>query len=246
MPTISVIIITFNEAEKIERCLESVLWADEIIVLDSNSSDDTRERCAPFTSQVYTTDWPGYGPQKNRALSLAESSWVLSLDADEVISDDLTREIQHVIKESEFEGYSIPRLTTYCGKFLHHGGWWPDYTTRLFRREHGKFSDNRVHERLIIEGQISKLKNPILHYRSDSLDDTLDRMNRYSTIWSQEHQHKRKGGLFIGFLHAFWHFNKTYFLRAGFRDGREGLLMAISSSIGSFYKYVKLYYLNHE
>jgi len=246
MPSISAIIITYNEEKKISDCLEALIWTDEIIVVDSGSTDRTRELAMKYTSFVYNMDWLGYGPQKNRALSLATSEWILSIDADEIVSDSLKNEILASISHNTTTSYELPRLTTYCGKFLHHGGWWPDYTLRLFKRELGKFSNNQVHERLLIDGRTKRFTHPILHYRSDALEDTLNRMNKYSTLWAEEHQHKKTGGVFVGLTHAFWHFIKTYLLRMGFLDGREGFLMAISSSIGSFYKYTKLYYLNNE
>lgn len=246
MPSISVIIITYNEEDKISNCLQSVLWADEIIVVDSNSTDKTREIAQKFTRNVYTIDWQGYGPQKNKALHFSSSEWVLSIDADEIVSDELRDEILDTLASSKFDGYKIPRLTQYCHKFLKHGGWWPDYTLRLFKRESTHFSDSQIHEKAIVNGKTFKLKNPILHYRSSSLHDTLSRMNNYSTIWAEENKHIRKGGVFIGFLHSAWSFFRTYIVRLGFLDGKEGFLMAISTSIGVFYKYTKLGYLNNE
>ncbi|MBT7308705.1 MAG: glycosyltransferase family 2 protein, partial [Gammaproteobacteria bacterium] len=132
MPSISVIIITLNESSKIESCLQSVAWASEIIVVDSGSTDNTTEICRKYTNEVYQTDWPGYGLQKNRALGYATSDWVLSLDADEFVTPELATEIQKVLESGEVDTYKIPRLSSFCGKYLRHGGWWPDYVARLF------------------------------------------------------------------------------------------------------------------
>jgi len=242
MPTVTAIIITKNEASKIEACLKSLDWVNEIIVLDSGSNDNTVEICQKFTPYVHQTDWPGFGPQKNRALALATSDWILSIDADEFISKNLRNEILETVKIKEFNAYKIPRLSSYCGKFLKHGGWWPDYVTRLIKKGGGEFTNDLIHERIISHGITGTLKNHIIHYRSDKLEDTLDRMNKYSTIWANENKEKKKSNIGIAIFHSMWTFIRIYFIRMGFLDGREGFLMAVSNSIGSFYKYVKIIY----
>jgi len=153
---ISVVIITKNEEANIERCLRSVDWADEIIVLDSGSTDRTVEISQELGARVsVTADWPGFGPQKNRALEQATGDWVLSLDADEWVTPDLREEILNVISGPEGAvGFRVPRLSSFCGRFMRHSGWWPDYVTRLFRRGAAKFSDDVVHERVIAEGKV--------------------------------------------------------------------------------------------
>ena len=246
MPTISVIIITYNEADKIESCLQSVEWADEIIVVDSGSSDPTTEICRKYTSNIYTTDWPGFGPQKNRALSYATGDWVLSIDADEQISSELQLEIQQTIHNSHADIYQIPRLSSFCGRYLHHGGWWPDYVTRLFKRGAGEFSTDIVHERLLHTNKAGKLKNPIKHDSIDNLDSMLSKINNYSSAGALKIVEKEKSsGLGTALLHGFWIFFRTYLLRLGFLDGKEGFIMAISAGENTYYRYLKAYYLTH-
>ena len=240
--SISIIIITFNESINIQRCLESVKWADEIIIIDSGSNDNTVKISKQYTDLVYEVNWPGFGPQKNRALAYATSDWVLSIDADEVITENLKNEILEAVQLEKFNAYKIPRLSSYCGKFLKHGGWWPDYVTRLIKKGKGKFTNDLIHEKIITDGEVGILKNHIVHYRSDKLEDTLDRMNKYSTIWANENKERKKSNIGIAILHSIWTFIRIYLIRMGFLDGREGFLMAVSNSIGSFYKYVKIIY----
>jgi len=158
--SLSVIIIVKNEESSIRECLASVAWADEIIVLDSGSTDQTVAICKEYTDNVYETDWPGFGPQKNRTLQYATKEWVLSIDADERISYDLQTEIKRVIQmPRRYDAYSMPRRSNYCGRYMKHSGWWPDRVVRLFRRGKAHFSDDLVHERIIVEGKAGKLKS---------------------------------------------------------------------------------------
>ena len=238
---LSDIVITKNESRDIERCLASVAWAEEIIVLDSGSSDDTVAICQRFTQQVFVTDWPGFGPQKQRALAKARGDWVLALDADEEVSPTLKLEIQKAMLRADAQGFEIPRLSSYCGRQMKHGGWWPDRVLRLFRREAGHFSDDLVHERVIVSGRIERLSQPILHESYVDLDEVLDKVNSYSALGAKKlfEQGKRASlGLAIG--KGLWTFIRTYFLRAGFLDGAQGLMLAISNAETSYYKYLKL------
>jgi glycosyltransferase involved in cell wall biosynthesis len=248
MEKISGIVITHNEEEKIGPCLQSLAnFCSEIIVVDSGSTDNTVQIASKYADTVIETDWPGFGLQKNRALDAATNEWIVSLDADEVISESLKQEIEIRIASSEYDAYQLPRLTTYCGRFLHHGGWWPDYVTRVFRKSQYKFTDDKVHERVDTRSdKVGTFKEHILHYRADSLDDTLNRMNKYSTIWAQQNLHKKKGSIIKGLTHSFWTFIRIYVIRRGFLDGKEGFVMAVSNSCGSFFKYVKLYFLQKQ
>lgn len=246
MPTLSVIIITKNEARDIRACLESVAWADEIIVLDSGSSDETVDIAREFTSQVHTSaDWQGFGVQKNRALALASSQWVLSLDADERVTPELRQEIDDVLADpGAHAGFRIPRKSSYCGRFMEHSGWWPDYVTRLFRRGAARFSDDLVHERLMVEGAVETLKQPLLHIAFTDLDEVLDKVNRYSSAGAAMlHGRGRKASLSCAILHGVWSFLRTYLLRGGFLDGREGFMLAVSNAEGTYYRYLKLMFL---
>ncbi len=175
---LSIIIICKNEERHIQDCLESVNWADEIIVLDSGSSDKTVEICRQFTDKVHVTDWPGFGKQKQRALELATQPWVLSIDADERITPESKKEILEIVRNPKsYEGYYLPRSSNFCGRFMRHSGWYPDYVLRLFRRECAHFSEDVVHERVICSGNTANLTHPILHFTYDSLDQAVEKAN---------------------------------------------------------------------
>jgi glycosyltransferase involved in cell wall biosynthesis len=240
MARLSVIIITKNEALNIRECLESVKWADEIIVVDSGSTDDTVAICHEYTAHIYSHDWPGFGVQKNRALSYATGEWVLSLDADERVTPELHAEIVAVINNGSLDGYEIPRLSSFCGRYMHHSGWYPDYVNRLFRRGHGRFTDDLVHERVIISGTLGRLKHNLLHESFRDLAQLLGKMNHYSSAGAEMMTQKgRDASLSQAIFHGLWAFIRSYFLRAGFLDGREGFMLAVSTAEGTYYRYVK-------
>lgn len=238
---LSVIIITKNEASHIGRCLESVSWADEIIVLDSGSTDNTVELCRFYTDKVFTTDWPGFGLQKQRALDKAQGDWVLSIDADEVVTSELRVEIEQALQQRQFHGYEIPRLSSYCGRQMRHGGWWPDYVLRLFRRDYGQFTDAVVHESIIIQGQVGRVNSPLLHDAFVNLDEVLHKVNCYSSLGAAL-LYKRgvRSSLSKAILKGLWTFIRTYWIKAAILDGRQGLMLSISNAEGAYYKYLKL------
>jgi len=238
---LSVIIITKNEGAHIGSCLQSVLWADEIIVLDSGSEDNTVGICKQYTDSVFITDWPGFGIQKQRALDKAKGDWVLSIDADEVVTVELRMEIEKALHQEEFHGYEIPRLSSYCGRQMRHGGWWPDYVLRLFRRNAGYFTESVVHERIVLQGEIGKLSSPLLHDAFESLDEVLRKVNYYSSLGAEMlYQKGVQSSISKAIFKAFWVFIRTYWLKAAFLDGRQGLMLSISNAEGAYYKYVKL------
>jgi glycosyltransferase involved in cell wall biosynthesis len=246
---LSVIIITLNEAADIRACLESVAWADEMIVVDAGSSDDTVAICRELGAQVHAApDWPGFGPQKNRALDRATGDWVLSLDADERVTPELRREIEALLRSSpDAAAYDIPRLSSYCGRFMRHSGWYPDYVTRLFRRGSARFSDDVVHERLVVQGTVRKLGGELLHYAFDGMEEVLRKVDQYSSAGAQRmHAKGRRATLAGAVVRGLWSFVRTYFLRLGFLDGREGFMLAVSNAEGTYYRYVKLILLNRE
>lgn len=241
--SLSVVIITRNEARVITRCLESVAWADEIIVLDSASSDGTPDIACKMNARVATSDdWPGFGAQKNRVLEMATSEWVLSLDADEWVTPELRAEIERAIQAGgDYAAYKVPRLSSYCGRFMRHSGWWPDYVTRLFRRGSARFSPDLVHERLVVEGTVGTLRSPLMHEAIVDLEDALHKMNAYSTAGAAMQSERGKGGSIGGaIMHGAWTFVRTYLLRRGFLDGREGFMLAVSNAEGAYYRYLKL------
>ena len=240
--SLSVTIITKNEAANIRACIESVAWADEIIVVDSGSDDGTIEICRELGAQVYLLDWPGFGMQKNRALSYASKGWILSLDADERVTPELRAEIEAAISSGRADGFELPRLSNFCGRFMRHSGWYPDYVLRLFRRGQGHFSDALVHESVQMNGRISRLQQPLLHYTYRDFDDVLFKLNSYSGAAATMLQRRGKqGGLAQAVLHGLWAFIRTYFLRAGFLDGREGFMLAVMNAENSYYRYIKLW-----
>jgi len=244
---LSAIIITKNEADNIRACLESVAWADEIIVVDSGSSDGTVNICKALGAQVHiTADWPGFGLQKNRALSYATGEWVLSLDADERVTPELRSEVEAALNDPHgHAAFRMPRLSSFCGRYMRHSGWHPDYVTRLFHRGAASFSDDLVHERLIVNGSVGKLRQSILHETFHDLDELLTKINRYSTAGAFMLNEKNKTATLkkaVG--HAFWAFFRTYILRAGFLDGREGFMLAVATAESTYYRYAKLMLLN--
>lgn len=245
--SVSVVVITKNEAGAIERCLRSVDWADEVIVLDCGSTDRTVEISQKLGARVSVIeDWPGFGPQKNRALEQATGDWVLSLDADEWVTPDLRDEIMNVISSPDGAlAFRFPRLSSFCGQFMRHSGWWPDYVTRLFRRGAARFSDDVVHERVIVEGKVGTLREPIMHETYVDLDEMLQKMNSYSSLTAQKMRHGgRKAGLAGAVLRGLWAFIRTYFLRGGILDGREGFMLAVAIGEGTYYRYAKLMLLD--
>lgn len=247
--SLSVIIITLNEAADIRACLESVAWADEIIVVDAGSTDATVAICRELGAQVHVAaDWPGFGPQKNRALDHATRDWVLSLDADERVTPELRQEIEALLRSGPVAAaYDIPRSSSYCGRFMRHSGWYPDYVTRLFRRGAGRFSGDLVHERLVVDGPVHRLRAVLLHYAFDSMEEVLRKVDQYSTAGARRMQAQgRRATLSGAVLRGLWSFVRTYVLRLGFLDGREGFMLAVSNAEGTYYRYAKLILLNRK
>jgi glycosyltransferase involved in cell wall biosynthesis len=238
--SISVILITKNEEHDIRDCLISIAWADEIIVLDSGSSDKTLEIARKYTSHVYSnTDWQGFGIQKNRALAYATGEWVLSVDADERVSEELRYEIQYAISTQDAAIYSMPRLSSYCGKYIRHSGWWPDYVVRLFKRGNATFSNDLVHKRLVTSLPSSILKNAILRIRRITLKEVLKKVNRYSTVGATMSLARGEStSLTYATGHDIGAFIRTYVICRGFLDGAHRLMVAINSAETTYFKYL--------
>ena len=241
MPSLSVVLITKNEASNIRDCLQSAAWADEIIVVDAGSTDETVSICKELGAQVYVHDWPGFGAQKNRALSYATKDWILSLDADERITEALRAEIVRSMKEEGAEGYYLPRRSQFCGKFVKHCGWYPDYVLRLFKRNAGKFSDSLVHESVLLKGRISKMKNPLLHYSYLTPDDVERKVEHYSDAGAKQmYQAGKRSSTPSALLRGGWAFVRTYILRLGLLDGVTGWNIARMNARTTYMKYRKL------
>ena len=241
---LSVILITRNEAHNLEACLKSLQGlADEIVVVDTRSSDETVAIAQRFGATVsQPDDWPGFGPQKNRALALATRPWILSIDADERVTPELAAEIQQAMARNDFAAYTMGRLSWYCGKFIQHAGWRPDYVLRLFRRDCAQFSNDLVHERVMTQQPVGQLHHHLLHYSYQDFSQVLAKVDAYSSAAAQQAFNRgERGSMGKAIGHGVWAFVRTYVLRAGFLDGAHGLALAISNAQTSYYKYVKLW-----
>lgn len=243
---LSAIVITHNEESNIQDCLKSLSFVDEIIVVDHASTDRTVEIARRLGAKVHSTeDWPGFGLQKNRALALATGDWVLSIDADERVTDGLRTGLTEALTDCQaVTAFQFPRESSYCGQFMRHSGWSPDWVLRLFKRGHARFSDDLVHERLMVKGSIGKVNSPLRHLSFPDFESVLDKANRYSTAGAQAMFKKGKSASLFGAIgHASWAFFRTYVLRRGFLDGELGLALAISNAEGTYYRYAKCWLL---
>lgn len=244
MTTLSAILIVCNEERHIRDCLQSLAFADEIIVVDSGSTDATVSIARAMGARVeQTQDWPGFGPQKNRALALARCDWVLSIDADERVDDALRAEILAALARPDADAYELPRRSSFCGHWVRHCGWWPDRVLRLFRRGAFHFSDSLVHERIVVPpgARVQLLQHPLLHYSYHSLEQVLHKVNSYSSAGARmRHAAGKRGTMRQAIVHGMWAFIRTYVLRLGFLDGRAGFLIALMNAEASFYRYAKL------
>ena len=243
---LSAAIITYNEADRIEACLRSVSFCDEIVVVDSHSTDGTRELAAALGARVIERDFPGFRSQKSFAVESCRNDWVLCLDADERVSDELRAEIER-LRESGFAGHagwSIPRIMDYFGRFLRHGNAYPDRLVRLFDRRRGGWVGREIHENTRIEGRAGRLKGHLLHYSYRSLTDHEQRMQRYAQLMAESmHASGRRAGLAAAIFHAGWRFVRGYLFRLGFLDGWRGLVFALVEAQYVRQKYVKLFLL---
>jgi glycosyltransferase involved in cell wall biosynthesis len=248
MEKISVAIITQNEERNIRECLESVRWADEIVVVDNGSIDETRQICQDFPARVYLEEWKGFSSQKNSAIEKTRNEWVLSLDADERVSPDLRREIESTLEGNPLcDGYFIARKNFFLGRWIEHCGWYPDYNLRLFRKSRGRFQERAVHERVEIEGKVGYLKHPLEHYTYRSLNDFFQRMDDYSTLAAREMRNEgKKYRFFDVFFRPPFTFLQMFLLRAGFLEGYLGFLLSVLYSFYTFAKYSKLRELREE
>jgi glycosyltransferase involved in cell wall biosynthesis len=223
-----VTVVTRNEAERLRPCLESVAWADEIVVVDAESQDKTVAVAREFTDRVFVRPWPGFAAQKNFALAQATGDWVLALDADEEVSVELRGEIGRVLEDpASLEGYAVPRRNLFWGRWVRHGGFYPDWQLRLFRRGRGRFVERAVHEAVVVEGRVGRLRGPLLHRSYRDVSDLVQRADRYSTLaaedWLRARRSARTPDLI---LRPLGRFVSMYVCRLGFLDGWRGLLLA--------------------
>lgn len=245
---ISVVLITKNEAHNIRECLESVSWCDRAIIVDSGSTDGTLDIARAMGAEVHeTTTWPGFGPQKNLALSKARSEWVLSIDADERVTPELRDEILAAIESGQADAYDMPRLSRFCGRFMRHTGWYPDRLTRVFRVGRARFTDDIVHENVVTDGPVGHLQTPLLHYTYDDFSQVLRKIDQYSTLGArQAFQRGKRATAFSAWTHGSWAFLRTWLFRRGFLDGSQGLAVALMNGQASYYKYIKLWLLQQQ
>ncbi|HEX3685299.1 MAG TPA: glycosyltransferase family 2 protein [Bryobacteraceae bacterium] len=238
---ISATIIAFNEERNIARVIESLRCCDEILVLDSGSNDRTVEIATNLGARVVEASWHGYAAQKNIAAELAANDWILSLDADESLSEALEAEIWQIKKSGpKFDGYTVPRLAQYLGRWILHSGWHPDRKVRLFDRRKAKWVGDFVHESVTVDGSIGELKSNLLHFTCNSLSEHLRSMDRYTTLAAQEIVSRQKNITWTLLLFdPPWTFFRTYFLKLGFLDGPEGLAIAYMAAFYNFVKYFK-------
>ncbi|HBA83628.1 MAG TPA: hypothetical protein DCZ95_05985 [Verrucomicrobia bacterium] len=243
---ISACVICFNEEDKIGRCLQSLRWCDEIVVMDSFSTDRTVEICREYTDRVYQHEWLGYVGQRNTVRELSRHPWILFLDSDEEVSPALRDEILGEFGRGTgpYLGYEFPRQVYYLGQWICHGEWYPDIKLRLFKKEHGRTEGQEPHDKVVVSGAVKRLKSPVWHYTYDDLRDHLDTLNRFSTITAQQKFVQETPFRWTDLLfRPFFHFFKGYILRLGFLDGSRGFLIAMLCSFGAYMKYAKLWEL---
>ncbi|WP_246307907.1 glycosyltransferase family 2 protein [Chitinibacter bivalviorum] len=237
--------ITKNAQTHLAACLSSVQWADQIVIVDSGSTDDTLTIARQFTAHIHqTTDWPGFGVQKNRAIDQLSTDWVLALDADEVVSEALALEIQAAISNPQSDVYRLERRSAFCGQWVKYSGWSNDWVARLFRRGTAKYSDDLVHERLLHPSPAIAIRGTLLHYSYDDIETVLSKINSYSSAGAaQRFAQGKQAHLGTAILRGVWAFLRTYLLKLGFLDGRAGFLIAVMNAETTFYRFVKLRHL---
>jgi glycosyltransferase involved in cell wall biosynthesis len=240
---ISAVIITFNEEKRLEPALRSLAGiVKEIVVVDSQSTDGTVAVAKKYTDRIFERKWTNFADQKNFANSKAAASWILSIDADERISPELKEEIQGLAEPgSDCSGYSIPRQVYYLGRWIRHSGWYPDRKTRLFRRDKAHWEGEYVHEKLIVEGRVEKLKNPIHHFTYRNIGEHIARINNFSALGAQKlYAQRTKARLYHLLFLPFFRFIKSYFLKLGLFDGFAGIVISVLNGYAIFLRYAKL------
>ncbi len=241
-PILSLVVIAKNEADRIGELLNTASFADEVVIVDSGSSDGTVELCESWGAIVIHHDWQGYAAQKQFALETAHGQWILNLDADEALSDESAREILAAIGNAgpDIAGFSMPRLSRYLNRWIRHGGWYPDRKVRLVRKGHGRWVGDGLHERLVVTGTVKELEQPLLHYVYRDISDQVNTINRFSTV-SANHRKTSASIWFLlwGLVHATGKFLECAIWKRGIFDGLPGLIIAVNSAFYVFLKHAK-------
>jgi glycosyltransferase involved in cell wall biosynthesis len=239
---LSVTIITLNEERNLRPCLESVRFADEIIVVDSGSRDSTPSIAKEFNARVFLEPWKGFAGQKNSAQEKAKGPWILNIDADERVTEELRLEIQKVLQSDPSEvGFRMPRKNFFCGQWIRYGGWYPNTQLRLYRKEAGRFAHREVHEQVEVKGPVGTLTSPLEHYTYRSISDYIQRMDRYSELSARQYLKEGRRLSWPEILLRSWFtFIQMWVLKRGFLDGANGLILAALYSQYTFLKYSKL------
>jgi glycosyltransferase involved in cell wall biosynthesis len=246
---VSAIVVCFNEEENIGACLESLRWCDEVVVVDSYSTDRTVEICRRYTDRIIQRPWAGYREQKAFAHSQATKDWVLLVDSDERVTPELRDEIRQALSQnsSGCAGFSVPRLVFYLGRWWWRGGWYPDYDIRLFRRDRATWAGSDPHEKISVDGPVHRLQNPLHHFSYRNIEDHIHRINRFTTISSCE---LRKEGqrryLTDALFRPAFRFFYSYIWKRGFMDGFAGFYVAVTAAVYVFLKYAKLWELEEK
>lgn len=247
MEKLSVVIITYNEERNIKRCIDSVREvADEIVVLDSFSNDKTEVICMEEKVLFFRHAFDDYKTQKNRVIKYASHNLILSLDADEALSEAMKLDVLKIKEQPKYDGYFFNRRNYYCGKPIKHSGWYPDAKLRLFKRDKGEWGGGNPHEVVKMQpgAKIGYMRSDMLHYTFYTIDKHIDQLRKYAEMWAiNAHKSGKKIGLWKVFLNPVYTFIRHYFLRAGFMDGLYGFVISVNSSYGNFIKYLKLYLL---
>jgi glycosyltransferase involved in cell wall biosynthesis len=240
---VSAILVCYNEEENIAACLQSLQWCDEIVVVDSFSTDRTVEICRQYTERLIQRAWEGFRDQKAFAHSQATKEWVLLVDADERVSPELREEIRYALTTygSEYAGFSMPRLVYYLRRWWWRGGWYPDYDVRLFRRECASWGGMDPHEKILVQGKVRRLKYPLHHFSYRDINDHVRRINQFTTVSSAElYKEGKKWRCGDNLLRPAFRFLYSYFLKRGFVEGFPGFFVAVTAAVYVFLKYAKL------
>ncbi len=243
-PTLGVALIAYNATARLAQCLAALSFADDIVVIDGGSQDNTVAIAQAHGARVIRApDWPGFGPQKNRAIDALDTEWILSIDTDEIVSPELAVSIRASLHTPNAAVYAVDRLSNFCGQWVHHSGWYPDWIPRLFQRGAARFSDDLVHERLVFNTSAKRLNGKLLHYSYEDFSSVLRKLDAYSSAGALQRQRRangQRGGLGKALGRGIWAFMRTYLWRCGFLDGHTGFIIAVFNAETVYYRFLKL------